>query len=174
MKNESRKKITSNKIQNGLVHLLFEKNLDDITVTELCNLIDLNRTTFYLYYNNVREVYHEIADTVIKEMQLRLKKQKAKNEMDFYSAYIDTALQEKSLFIVMHREVPLNDFVINKFIELYNEFCQGDLFVPNKNENLIYSYKLYGFYGLVNGWLKGGCMESKEELLEILLKFDKL
>ena len=44
---------TKNNLRNSLFALLEEKSINQITVTELTTLADVNRSTFYLYYNDI-------------------------------------------------------------------------------------------------------------------------
>ena len=44
---------TKKKVTNTLLVLLKKQHLEDITVLELCEKADINRTTFYKYYKDV-------------------------------------------------------------------------------------------------------------------------
>jgi len=39
-------------LKNGLLKLLKEKSLNEITICELCAVSGINRTTFYKYYGS--------------------------------------------------------------------------------------------------------------------------
>ena len=58
-------------IKNAFSELLQKKNLDEITVTEIVKLADLNRGTFYAHYSNITDVLEEIEkDTTDKILSL--------------------------------------------------------------------------------------------------------
>ena len=40
-------------LRQGLIGLMREKSVQDITVKELCEACDINRGTFYLHYTDV-------------------------------------------------------------------------------------------------------------------------
>ena len=44
---------TRGQLRQGLVRLMREKSIQDITVKELCEECDINRGTFYLHYTDV-------------------------------------------------------------------------------------------------------------------------
>jgi len=56
---------TKRAIRNAFVELLATRNLNDITVTDLAELADINRKTFYHYYNGIYQVMDEIEDEII-------------------------------------------------------------------------------------------------------------
>ncbi|MDD6011589.1 MAG: TetR/AcrR family transcriptional regulator [Oscillospiraceae bacterium] len=73
VKEDRRVRKTKKSLRDSLFALLGEKNIDQITVTELTRRADLNRSTFYLYYNDVydmmdkiqTEIYQVMTETVI-------------------------------------------------------------------------------------------------------------
>ena len=44
---------TKTQLENGLAGLLREKAINEITVTELTERVDINRSTFYLHYRDI-------------------------------------------------------------------------------------------------------------------------
>lgn len=44
----------------SLVKLLSEKNLDELTISEICEEASVNRNTFYSHYTGVRELFDEM------------------------------------------------------------------------------------------------------------------
>lgn len=53
-------------IKDALLSLLAEKEYADITITDLCREAEINRGTFYLHYDNLREVMDELFDNALK------------------------------------------------------------------------------------------------------------
>lgn len=72
-KEDRRVKRTKKNLRDSLFTLLEEKNINQITVTELTTLADVNRSTFYLYYNDIfdmmdkiqQEIYAVFVETVV-------------------------------------------------------------------------------------------------------------
>ena len=54
---------TKTQLENGLAGLLREKAINEITVTELTERVDINRSTFYLHY---RDIYDMMEASVYK------------------------------------------------------------------------------------------------------------
>ena len=66
-KSEDRRVIKTKKaIRNAFARLLSEKELGDITVSDIAEYADINRKTFYNYYAGVHEVVYEIEDEIAR------------------------------------------------------------------------------------------------------------
>lgn len=66
-------RISKTMLKNGLLKLLKEKTLNQITVYELCQVSQINRTTFYKYYGSQEELLNEIETDFLKQLDDDLK-----------------------------------------------------------------------------------------------------
>lgn len=57
---------TRQRLRQGLVKLMQTKNIQDITVTELCAECDINRSTFYLHYSDVYGLLKTIENELLE------------------------------------------------------------------------------------------------------------
>ena len=55
-KTDRRTRRTRQALYHGLIQLLEDKPVAEISVKELCQVCDLNRSTFYLHYASVQEL----------------------------------------------------------------------------------------------------------------------
>lgn len=74
---DRRKKYTRMMLKNSLVHLLRQKPLSKITVKEICEEADVNRSTFYAHYDDQFDLLEKIEQEVIANIEAGL------NEYDF-------------------------------------------------------------------------------------------
>lgn len=56
---------TKNSIKRGILELLGEKDIHQITITELAQKANINRKTFYSHYSTVLEPYLEISEEIV-------------------------------------------------------------------------------------------------------------
>ncbi len=54
---DRRKRKTKALLRQTLTRLLLEKDLKDITISELTELADINRGTFYLHYRDIYDLF---------------------------------------------------------------------------------------------------------------------
>ena len=50
----------------GLVKMLETHDIQDISVKELTELVDINRGTFYLHYDDIYDMLHKIEDEMFR------------------------------------------------------------------------------------------------------------
>mgnify|MGYP000009493868 CR=1 FL=1 len=56
IKNDRRIRRTRAAIQSAFLKLIFEKDLNRITIKELCERADINKSTFYLHYQDIYDL----------------------------------------------------------------------------------------------------------------------
>lgn len=66
-KNNRRTIVTKKLLKTALMELMQEKQFSHITIKELCERADLNRTTFYLHYTNLEVLLSEIEEAAAQE-----------------------------------------------------------------------------------------------------------
>ena len=66
-KSESKYFNTAEKMDKAFISLLCEKDFEYITIKEICKAAGVNRSTFYLHYDNTRDLLSESLDYVISQ-----------------------------------------------------------------------------------------------------------
>ena len=60
---------TKTQLKNGLAKLMAEKSINEISVKELVELVDINRSTFYLHYSDIYNLLEEIEEEMLSEIK---------------------------------------------------------------------------------------------------------
>ena len=60
---------TKTQLKAGLARLLKEKGINEITVTELTEQVDINRSTFYLHYRDIYDMMEKIENELIEKIE---------------------------------------------------------------------------------------------------------
>ena len=180
MKAEYRSAIRSRKmIRESFLELLKEKDISKITVTDIVNKADLNRSTFYAHYVDVRAITEEMENEVIDKMIEILKKFEFKN---FFNNPTPLLL-EVSRFLESNQDTYKILLKVNEaetFLKkLKNEFAKymmSDTDIPeylkdSKMVNLRISYFAGGIINMYQDWFNGNLNCS---LNEIALEVSKL
>ena len=66
-KSESKYFNTAKKMDKTLISLLEEKSFEYITVSEICKRAEVNRSTFYLHYENTVDLLDETAKYLLND-----------------------------------------------------------------------------------------------------------
>ncbi|MBF7094340.1 TetR/AcrR family transcriptional regulator [Streptococcus sp. HF-1907] len=92
---------TKRHIREAFVQLLEEKSLTDITVTQLADLADIDRKTFYAHYQNVTDVYLELSKEVAEQLREVLIDVDSFEVDDFLESLNDIMLANLSFFKII-------------------------------------------------------------------------
>lgn len=68
---DNRVRYTKMVLQQALLQILSGKNIDRVTVKELCEKAGVNRGTFYLHYSTPNDLLREIEQQFIDENMIR-------------------------------------------------------------------------------------------------------
>ena len=68
-KSESKYFNTAIKMDEALLALLEKKNFQYITVKEICDMAEVNRSTFYLHYETIDDLLNETIELVMKRFE---------------------------------------------------------------------------------------------------------
>ena len=166
---------TKSQLRAGLARLMQEKGIGQITVKELVNEVDINRSTFYLHYSDIPALLREIEDDMMEEMERAVREHPIKE--DSTSRFIE------DIFRVLNenREIsraligPHGDlgFVrrIEKLLEENSSEFLAQLF-PERVQDMkyFYSYCLNGCLGFVKTWLEDGEAKPPEYAADLTFR----
>ena len=63
-----RVRMTKMLLKNALIDIMKEKSIHLISIKEICEEADVNRSTFYRHYNTQYDLYDEIIDDIAKDI----------------------------------------------------------------------------------------------------------
>ena len=185
-KNESKYFKSAEKMHTALLTLLDSKDFELISVKEICETAGVNRSTFYLHYDNVNDLLHETVEAVYKDFFGRFGAEgpgaldiDGKNEDELFLVtpkylmpYLDFVEENRKLFYLMYEK---NEMMgAEKTYETWFKTIFGPILtrfgVPQKEQPLIMVFYLKGIIGVVTEWVRGGCTESKDEIISVIQK----
>ena len=98
-KNNRRTIVTKKLLKTALMELMQEKQFSHITIKELCERADLNRTTFYLHYTNLEILLNEIeGETAHKTLEYIHNIQDSNDEVSQITIFLNYIKDNSSLF----------------------------------------------------------------------------
>lgn len=163
-------------IFEGLVSLLAEKPLNQVTVTELCKRALINRKTFYMQYPSVDEAFHSleehIVDALLNALQKRGILSRCQLDPDGFIRFLDECRTEnQEYFNIIYPYLLSGDFRTVLGIAVGNV---GNRFLresPKGDSRGIYTSALvFSVCGLITmyfDWLNLGKQVPLEDLTDI-------
>lgn len=159
IKNNKRKRDSIKKIERAFVDMLQSKEINQISVTDICKKTGLNRSTFYANFIDI----YDLAD-----------KLREKLEQDFGEQFKDRTDNDATK---MFRHIYENQLFYKTYFKLgYDEKHQSYVFDSVRAErdfcgkHIKYHIEFFrnGINSIIKMWLANGCVESPEEMAEII------
>ena len=184
-KNESKYFNTAIKMDEALISLLEKKDFEYITIREICDTAGVNRSTFYLHYENISDLLKETTRYIVdKHLAYYGIEQK------HISLQYETCRREELLFITNEYLVPYLTFIkdnqrlfkvsIKQFNSLNMDEVYGRMYkhifnpildcfhVPDNERAYVMKFYLTGIFAVVMEWLDNNCADDMETVTGVI------
>ena len=184
-KNESKYFNTAIRMDEALITLLEKKDFEYITIKEICETAGVNRSTFYLHYENTSDLLKEttryiidkhLAYYEIDEKRISLQFEACKREAllfitDAYLVpYLTFIKDNQRLFKVaikqfhsMHMDDVYHQMFEHIFSPILARFC-----VPETERAYVMKFYLTGVFAIVMEWLDKNCSDDMETVIKVI------
>ena len=173
IKDNQRTRLSKRMFQNAVLELLEEKGgIEKISVRELCEKAQLNRSTFYAHYAEPREVLAEAEEDILNETAGHIKQigaQKKGGGKEYVSSFLRYIRENDRVFRVLLVTAADPAFK-NRFMQLslLSVFEHMQLTMDNEKQQYIYSYLLNGSFGIITQWIRSDYTAAVPELVDLL------
>jgi AcrR family transcriptional regulator len=172
-KNNQRTRLSKILLKNALMDLLSEKgSVTKISVRELCERADLNRSTFYAHYSEPKELLEEVEAELLDATREHLQKIGAENDIGAHRYLLSF------LIYIKENDKPFRTLLIDagdpefrsKFMQQsIIQFVENlDIAFPKEQEQYIYSYILNGSTGVIIQWMRSDYSIDENALVDLL------
>ena len=173
---DRRIKYTKFQLKTALTQIMKTKPIYEITVKELCEKADINRSTFYSHYDNPAQIYNEMTKNIFSEIRTIVKKCILDGEISKEQMLIEifgyceqnrdiclVVLSDKSIITVGQTL----DKVIDSFCDEFGltEMNSGDPLEVNRYLSL---FVLSGLLSIIWHWLNKDTRISADSLARIV------
>lgn len=172
MKLDRKTRYTRMVLQDSLIELMKEKPISKITIKELCENADINRTTFYAHYTDQYDLLRKIEDETLSWVKERLCDLLGKTDKYEAMAVLEGIFQyfteNRSHLQVLMSEQGDIDFQKQLFTLIYQECGINFSADNNMGTNDYFIFVVTGSVGLIQHWLKNGLNKSTKEMAEVI------
>lgn len=173
MAENRRVRMTKKMMKDALLELLEKQALEKITVTDICENADVNRSTFYTYYEDIGQLLLEIESDVLNQLPVSPDPSEADIEERFLDAlkdFFDYVRENERLFrvlIVQRDSSSFNHRLVNSVMEKYRKVSEtGNSLL----DRYAYVYCVSGVIGIIKEWINGNFPISTRNFAEIVLQ----
>ena len=184
-KNESKYFSTAEKMDSALMEILKTKSFEYITVSEICKKAGVNRSTFYLHYENTRDLLEEtirnmtdnfvsyfVPDGKISPINFE---ESQKDKLVFISEeylmpYLSYFKENRKIFLTVFENGKLFGFE-ETYEKLFNNIFDPILDVfkyPESERKYVMAFYLNGLNSIIMEWIKEDCVKPEKEVVKII------
>ena len=184
-KNESKYFNTAVKMDEALISLLEKKEFTYITVKEICDTAGVNRSTFYLHYDNTSNLLKEATQHILdrflsyfaadrESITLRYE-DKELNDLiyitpKYLTPYLTFIRDNQRVFKTAIKEFGSMGFdkVYKRLFEhVFNPILERFEY-PAETRAYVMKFYLSGITAIVMEWLENNCTEDIETIMQIM------
>ena len=184
-KSESKYFNTAKKMDKALISLLEEKSFEYITVSEICKRAEVNRSTFYLHYENTVDLLNETARFLLDDFAAYFNvdvenitnkfKENSLDELNFISdeylhPYLSYIKENRIAFstVLLHSvSFGFNEIFQRLYENIFDPILERFNY-PISDRKYAMMFYLNGITAIVTEWLKDGCEKTIEEVSQII------
>lgn len=185
-KSESKYFNTAKRMDEALIALLSEKDFQYVTIKEICARADVNRSTFYLHYENIGDLLLETIQFINEKFNGSYSEKnftidgKSHDELYFMTdkwimPYLTFIMENKHIYKAIHEnssafgvEKAFGNFFGNIFSPILSVYG-----VPEEKHEYVMTFYRHGLVSVIMKWVDNDCTESPEFIMEIINTFFK-
>lgn len=165
--NNKRKKESQEKIEKVFVELIQDKEINEITVTDICKIANLNRSTFYANYLDVYDLADKIREKLEIEVDHLYQEEKENNYNSNNFLKLFKNINENQIFYRTYFKLNMDK---NTKISQYEyDYHLAKKKYDGKHIEYHIEFFMAGFNAIIKRWLNNGCKETPEEMNEIIM-----
>lgn len=186
-KNESKYFNTAILFDEALIYLLEKKDIEYITVKEICDKAGVNRSTFYLHYESIDDLVEETMEYINKKF-IDYFSENSKDfiekikffpleklkliEKKYLTPYLTFIKDNKKVFKasfnnpkgmdVLNRYNSIKTYILNPILERFN--------IAEKERNYLIAFYINGIMAIIKEWINNNCKDPIIEVEDIIIK----
>ena len=162
---------TKRAIKNAFARLLTEKDINEITISDIAAVADINRKTFYNYYSGVHEVIDEIENDIIRHVDEALTDIDFKSSIDSpylifekLTAVINTDMDFFGYLLSMNSNVSLSSKIVELLSVKVKAIIMPYLETDEDRVDLMLNFMISGMVAVYKSWFNSERSEPIEEI----------
>lgn len=186
-KNESKYFNTAIKMDKALITLLEKKDFEYISIKEICEVAGVNRSTFYLHYENTADLLKETTKYILdsfltyfsvdrQSITIQYRDCKLQDLVfitpEYLTSYLTYIKENQKVFKTAVKHLGTMDFntVYDKMFKfIFNPVLERFSF-PEREREYVLKFYLTGITAIVLEWLKNDCEESMDDISRIIIQ----
>jgi AcrR family transcriptional regulator len=161
---------TKSSIRKAFCQLIIKKDFKSITITNIAELADINRKTFYLHYSSVDDILKEFEEELASKVLLLIKDKEALDIGAFFRGLNDIMMEDVELYRRFSKTTTDSFLLIKCKNILKNSITESfykESHMSSEVFNVYAEYISSGIISIYTDWLNLNSKLTIEELTEI-------
>ncbi len=162
-KNNKRRQATRECIEAAFIEFLQSKEISQITVSDICKRVGVNRSTFYANYLDVYDLADKIRDRLEKEVNELYENDIIYNcNLDYFKLFQHINKNQK--FYITYFKLGYD----SRHVVDLAKISENQIEIPSDHLDYHIEFHKAGLNAIIKKWLAGGCKESPEDMVRII------
>lgn len=171
VKNNSRYKMSSEKIETAFLTLILNHKYEDITISQICKQAEINRSTFYCHYDDINDLIIKIESKFAKGMASIFNY----GERQTHDAFIEmfTFVRDNKYFYKAFLNIPYVTLAeTNIKMDVLKNIGNNTNVDKSNTMGIFYRASFFGagIKEMCRIWLEFDCKETPEEMASLLIQ----
>lgn len=170
---DARVRYTRKVVEDSFLQLLQKKHISKITVTELCQMAQINRATFYKHYADVPQLLEKLEERLFVQIRAAFDDHAVGLEV-FLMEMLNYTKNEGMQFMVLGSDNGDPNLMAKTFMICYESaypLLERNLSVGTEEERqMLYHFLSHGSGGILTNWIRNGMQESPEVIVKFILE----
>ncbi len=175
MNENQRTRLSKQLLRDSLTKLLYEKSIHKISVREICDRAQINRTTFYKYYGSQYDLLEDMENEVLSQIEnyLSSDSEHLENELLSLKKIIAFTNDNRDLCMILFNnnvdtEFPKKLFNLPSIRHLLTSSLQAEY--TNDEFEYVYEFVVNGGFSIIKTWLNKETRESVDIMAALLME----
>ena len=163
-------------IENCLLELLLAKHYEDITITEICEKMNMPRKSFYRYFDGKEGVkqsliHHTMMD--YNSVKTVVNKQDAVTIKDEFEAFFEFWKERKDTLVALDRSGLIGNLFDTTVSLAMTEYDRVRGYLSDsyaEDKQAAYRFVISGLMTMMIDWYRGGFKESVDAMARAMVK----
>lgn len=168
MAEDKRIRHSKERISRAMIACLNNTSLDKITVRQICDTADVNRSTFYAHYPNPITLYRQLEQSMADsfDRHFEVLKSKTISYEDFLRSFLEYCAENSELFLALYKTDSAS--FKKRVLDLAGNYDFLTSHYSEKEKSYIFDFYINGVFSMVARWLRDDHAKSIDEMARLI------
>ena len=166
-KQNKRVLLTKRMIKDALIELMDKKDISKITISDVCSIAEVNRSTFYSHYKDIGEVLTDAEDDIIAKLpKVNDQKQDLRGAIRSILEFVKENSELVSIMVIKRTDDGFMKKLLNSVLSLYEHLSPE---IDGEKTRINYIFCTSGIVGIVKFWITSNFAMDIDTFTDIAL-----